>query len=291
MHYRNVNRGIDVNDADSINLTVSSNSRVDIKSVFFNPLNPYIGEKIVISALIENTGSSELRNVKVSLDGNFSGFVLLSDTRIHLGNIPVGDSRSVDFALKPTEDLSPGTYSFDLNASFIGSTENEKEKVSFEVKGRPQLIVSGIDFSVEGRTKDKKVMQGDSFSLSIQLDNIGQYKAKAVSLRLLGDKDIVGVKEAFVGNIDEDDSGAAVFDLSVLPSAKTGEHRFDLEIEFINELGEKEKTSKTINLFIHQKPPESPIGVLVLIIIILVLLYFFVKMVFRQLAIRKATRV
>ena len=42
-----------------------------------------------------------------------------------------------------------------------------------------------------------------------------------------------------------------------------------------------------MEIYISPVPPESPIGYFVTAIIILVILYFIIKMVFRQLAIRK----
>ena len=130
-------------------------------------------------------------------------------------------------------------------------------------------------------------MQGEAFSLSVKLDNIGEEKAKAVEVLLESTNEIVGVKKAYVGNIDEDDSGAAIFDLIANDNAAAGEHPIKMTIKYKDETDQEKTFEGSYSIYINKKPEPSIILPLILIIIILAIAYFLVKMVFRQLALRK----
>ncbi len=279
-----------VTQTEYIDLAVSDIQRLNVRDVSLSDYSPHQGDVVTVRAFIENAGSLEARNVtseisKVS-SSDFGNFIVLSDAVQSLGSISPADSREVLFQLMPTEKVTPGVYSFQLDANCLDCGLREIEKFSFRVFGRPEPIFSGIDYSVTGSTV-KKIFQGSMFSLSVQLDNIGEEKAKAVEVIIETDESLVGAKESYVGNIDEDDSGTALFDLQVLADAQPGDHQIKIVVEYLDEFDSKQLMENEFSVYVNEVPPESPIGLLVLVIIILVILYFLIKMVFRQLAMRK----
>ncbi|MFH1545261.1 MAG: CARDB domain-containing protein [archaeon] len=280
-----------ISDVETINLVVETKKKLDIRELKVENLFPHQNEPINISAKIKNLASIEARGVQIELvpitAADFAGFVLFSDTVVQLDSIKPNDYEEVEFLIQATEDATPKAYAFKLEVSSTDFDEVEPEIISFELKGKPDVIISGIDLSIENRPKDKKLLQGDSFSLSIQLDNIGTDGAKSVKIELDSDEAFTGIKESYVGGIDEDDSSAAIFDLSIPFTAKTGDHELKATISFLDEFGEEVSMNKTIDLYISQRPPESPIGILVLLIIVLVLLYFIIRMLLRYFSMRK----
>ncbi len=281
-----------VTQTEYIDLTISDIYRLDISNLRLSDYSPHQGETITISALIENTGSREARNVSTELEkvssSDFGNFIVFSDSVKSLGSIPVGSSKEVKFTLMPTEKVTPGVYSFQIDANCLDCSFKETEKFSFHVFGKPELIFSGIDFAVNGTTgNSKKIFQSSSFSLSVQLDNIGEEKAKAVQVSIELPDGIAGSKKAYIGNIDEDDSGAAIFDLLVSRSIAPGDKAIKIKVDYLDELGKRQSIQSEYTIYVNELPPESPVAVLVLVIIILVILYFLIKMIFRQLAMRK----
>ena len=272
-------------------LEVKGFRSINIKNIRLDKISPHIGDNLIISASIENNGSLEARNVIVSLtrigQTSFGDVIPLTETSVHLNNIGVGESKPVSFKLFLSKQLEPDTFNFKIDVNMLDIDSTESEKISFEVKGRPELILSGVDFSIEGRPRDKKLMQNDSFSLSIQLENIGKETAKAVEVKLEVNEGITGMKESYVGNIDADDSGAAIFDLSIQPTAIVGDHKATITVSYIDELNQRKEVSKEVLLYVHAMPPPSPISYLVLIIIILVIAWFVLKQVNRFMSIRK----
>lgn len=241
---------------------------------------PHVGENILVLADVKNNGSLESRNVVVRLvpetGASFGDIVPLSETSLKVSNIAPGEQIDVEFSLYLSDALLPGVYNYKLTASDLDSNSVDSENVSIEVKGSPQLILSGVDFSIEGRD-DKKLFQGDSFSLSIQVDNIGEEKAQAVEVILSMDEALTGINESFIGTIDPDDSGSAIFDLTILPSIAVGDSPVKISINYLDEFKNKQTFNKEINLFVHARPVSFPFFEVILLIILLVAAYFVLK--------------
>jgi hypothetical protein len=284
--------GLGVQSDDyNILIEVKGYHSIDIKDLSLSAKAPHIGDNLTVNAKIENNGSLEARNVIVSLSrtdqDSFGDIVPLTETSVHLNNIAKGESKDVEFYLYLSKQLDPATYNFEVSVELLDEDSTETEKVSFEAKGRPDLILGGVDLSIDNRPRDKRLLQGDNFSWSIQLENIGTETAKAVEVHLELDEGIIGVKENFVGNIDEEDSGAAIFDLSVGFMTETGEHPAKAVIKYIDEMDMEKSVSKDVMLYIHPRPPESPIGYLFLLAILGVIAWFVLKQVNRFLSLRK----
>ncbi len=281
-----------VTDYFDVNLVVNECFDLDLKDLAYSPAKVYAGQNIVVSANVENICSGVARNVSVELapvtNSSFDPFILLSSNVVELGNILPGQSENVSFVLQPISSAAPGIYVFDLEGDCLDCGDATSDKASFEVLGVPWIIVSGTDFSIAARKDSKELMQGDAFSFSVQLDNIGEEKAKAVKVRLLVDGGVVGSKESFIGNIDPDDSGSAIFDLVVNHDAELGDHNAVIVVEYIDEVNAEKTVQEDYSFFVNQRPAESPIFLILLLIVLLVVLYFVLKLVFRQLSLRKA---
>lgn len=275
-----------------VNILVAECYGLDIGNIKLDNYSPHLGETVGITADLSNNCSGEARNITVKLNpktnSTLDPFVSLSDTVLEPGNIEQGKSKTINFLLKVSDKAAPKTYVFNIDANCLDCISAATQTFSFDVYGKPDLIISGMDFSIEYRTDDKRIMQGDTITLSVQLDNIGQETAKATKISLAPDRSIAGIIESYVGNIDADDSGSGLFTLTVSPSAEIGTHSVPVTITYRDELGKTQQMTQNVELYVHQKPAESPIGLLIAVIIILVLLYFIIKMVFRQLAMRKA---
>jgi hypothetical protein len=274
-----------------INFSVSECYRLDVQDISLSNYTPHIGESFSIEATVKNICSGGARNAQIELvpvtSTSFAPFLLLSSNVVELGNLEFLESEKVSFSLRAADGSSPGTYDFKLKATCDSCSDSEKN-ISFDLVGKPELIISGIDFSLDSDLSGKKIVQGSTFSLSVQLDNIGEETAKAVKVEIDVDEGITGPKESYVGNIDEGDSGAAIFDLATSQNAMVGEHNAKIVIHYLDEFGEQQSISQNYSIFVNEAPPESPVVLLIVIAVILVLIYFIIKLVFRQLSLRKA---
>ena len=261
---------------------------VDIKSS--NP-RPHILEPFKVEALLNNDSGSNAKNIvaELSLDGHssLSDFILLDGVSREISSINGNSSKLVSFELMPAKTIAVGTYTFDINVSCENCVKSSRDKTAVEVLGRPNLIVSGVDYSIENKNS-KTLFQGDSFSLAIQLDNLGEEKAKAVEVSIVTDDGFEGSKKTFIGSIDSDDSGSAIFDL-VIGAVPAGDHTFEIKIDYINELDEPTSIRESLDLTVNALPFNiwGWVSLLVFLSIFLGLLYVIIRMVLRYLALKK----
>jgi len=280
-----------ITDQQDLSFEVSDYYMLDVENVHTSVFTAKKGQAMTVGAGIRNLASSEANNVQVTLvpvtENARESFIYTSAINIELGKILSGESKPVVFGLQPAEKAEPGTYYFEVEATCQSCEATGKEGFSIEVVGDPDLMVSGVEYAIEGKS-DKTLLQGDPFSLSVQLDNIGKGKAKAVKVEITTDDAFLGVKESYVGKIDEDDSGAAVFDLQAALGAETGTHPVGIKVLYLDELDQPRELTQSIDLYVYQRPPESPVPTLLLVAVILVILYFVLKLVFMQLQIMRA---
>jgi len=284
------NAGTRVSDTKYLSVVISELNRISLSNLSVSNYFPHIGEQIIVSADVENIGALEARNASVELSmigsNTFSGFIVLSDTLKELGNIKVGESKKVVFELKASDAASPGLYTFSLKANCTDCAGPKEQKFSLHLYGKPEVIISGIDYSIRSRD-DKKITQGDSISLSVQLDNLGKESAKRTVVSIETDDSFIGAKSDYIGKIDAEDSGSAIFDLMVSEKAEIGYHNFKIKITYLDELKQEQTIEDTYRVYVFKAPEPSPYLHYVFIIAILVLIYIILKLIIRQIAIRK----
>ena len=285
------NNGSDtVIDYGTVPIVVSEIYRLSLENLSVSDFYPHVGETVLIKADVKNTGSIEARNVSTELSllgsTDFGKFIVLSDTVKEIETLGVGKTAMFQFKLKPSEKIEPGVFSFKLAAKCLDCAETASEKFALHVYGYPELFISGVDYSVK-RRETKNLIQGDTFSLSVQLDNAGKEEVKKTRIDITTDADILGTKKSYVGSIDADDSSAGLFDLDISPNAKVGYHTVGITVSYLDELGREKKIQDSFKFYVSKKPAPNPYIPFILVIVILVLVYFIIKMIFRQLAIRK----
>ncbi len=274
---------------DSFNIPVEIHKKVKLSIAEINfEKKLHLKDTWQVEVVVKNTGNAEARNVNIKLsssNSNLSNFIPLSKTNYYIKTLAANETSKAVFKLYVSEKISPGIYSFTLEAS-ADEASTEKETLNIEVKGRPNIIISGTDFTIEGR-RGKKIYPGDIVTIALQLDNIGEETAKAVRVEAEFGKEFVGGKTSYVGNIDADDSGTAIFDITVGKSAKEGAHKIKFKINYLDEEGKEQSLNAETELVI-QKMPETPLWILLIeVIVILVIVYFIVKQIFAYLSIRK----
>lgn len=274
-----------------VDVPISESLFIDLQDIVA-PENVYLKSSFPVSAKIINIGKSSIRNLYFSVapsTGDFTGILPVSSTKTFVGNLNPGESKTASFELFVSDSTALESHAFKLLASSVDSNINQTEFFSVNVKDRPELVISGIgySFAVSGQ---KRVLQGTDFSLSVQLENISKEQAKAAQGKLLFDEPtagIVGASESFIGSIDPDDTGSAVFDLAVLPDAKPGSHKASIVLTFTDEAGNKQELTKDFEVFVDERPAEQPVALYITLVIALAIIYFIVRMWLRRFPLRK----
>lgn len=288
-----------ISKSELVDLTVSACKFLRVEGISLNRPEPHIGEELNVGAVLSNPCSASLHNVTVELkpitNPTIEPFLVTSGTFRKIAVLKPSAREEISFSLKVSDKVEPKTYAFSIDANCDACDKVFSNKFSFRVLGKPELVFSNIDYSIDNApTKnEKQIVQGSAITLSVQLDNIGEEKAKAVEVETDFGEKIIGTSKAFLGNVDADDSGAAIFNLKVASDAKPGGHKGTITISYTDELGEEQKVVEPYSIFVNEQPPTNPIVyivILVLVIAALGVIYFIVKFVFRQLAIMKLSR-
>jgi len=259
-----------------VSITVSNYSKLNVVLDSYPKSNIYLDEVVNLLGKIKNEGNTTLTGVSIVL--NYSGKIVpLSEGSSFIGDIMPGESIPFNFSIKVPKTADIGIYDLNVQATDV-SGNTDTEKFSLVVEDIPSLVVSSIDKSIDG---DKTFLsQADKFSLSIQLENNSKSKAKSVSIKLLdlNELGIEGTDLAYVGSIDASDSGAGVFDLSVLSNAKAENKHLKFQVIYSDEFDVQRTFDSELSLLVSKK--QSSGGVWFTIIILLIItgvVYYFYK--------------
>ncbi|MCR4368918.1 MAG: hypothetical protein NUV67_03360 [archaeon] len=281
----------------TVDVSISSCNFLNIESIDLGTFQPHIGSDVDIVASVKNTCANAARNVTVKLNpvtnATIEPFVVTSGTLKKIGDILPGESKTAEFSMSITDKVAAKTYVFSVDAN-CDSCQNTSNSFSFLVLGQPDLVFSNIEYSVDNPMggSEKEIIQGSTFVLSVQIDNIGEEKARAVDVEVdFAEGTFSGTTKAFLGNIDPDDSGAAIFNLRTNFEASSGEQKGVIRVSYTDELGEPQVFVEDYSLYITPLPPTSPIVYIIILVLLLAVIgavYFLAKFIFRQLALRKS---
>lgn len=234
---------------------------VDVKTkesaeiVYIDKTNLVPGKQETIKFVINNVGSSELKDLSFSWT-NPNGIILPvgSDNSRYVKSIPVGEKIELSYNVIASSNADADLYQLDLTLKY----ENTLANTVSETKTIAGIYVGGgTDFDVvfsEETTTEK------SFTVS----NIGSNTADSVTIKVptqTGWTTSVGSSQ-IIGNLEKGDYTTVSF-----PVTQTGNNnQLNLIIDYTNTMGERETQTKTITFEasktagINEKTPKRDGG-------------------------------
>lgn len=245
--------------------------RLAISEISSEPSKIYRDSDFKLKVALENVGEQKAKNVKIelSLPEGIEG----EDTAF-LGTVEGGISKEAEFDLKTSKDIDTGEHGINIKVSYLDESDaprSEEKSAGIFVfdRGEIDLEIAGVTTSV------KNLKQGDEFTLSVQIENIGKQDAKSVYLRISPNlNEISGKLTSFLGKIESDDSATGIFDLKISEKAETGLKTIPVEIHYKNEVGKELVEIKNIEIFVNKKESNKRIiyaGAFVALLIIVYL--------------------
>jgi len=224
-----------------------------------SPSSIGIGEEFTVGIQIENCGEKIPEYVSFELLNPPIDIAIKEPLILDIPNLYYGNSeRFITYHMRTADDAQPGIhviktklsygqaqYSFIKNYNITINVIGEKAELGIaSIKSSPVLPV-----------------EGETVELTLRIENSGEGTAK--SIKVFADHNFQGVKQTFIGTLDPDEDGPAIF---TFITDEAGEFEFPLVISYYDDFGEKEfKTN--INLSILNK--KSGIGMTIFTIIIL----------------------
>jgi hypothetical protein len=223
-----------------IYISISSTPKLKFIDISFSP-TPHIGKYFDAIFTVNNTGALPASNILAAISvASTAQVTWIPDSQI-VDYIAASDTGKIIFRGLMSSETAPGAYKGTLNLTYSNNTLSNA--FYLEVHGTPELKLAGSQ-------TDKTPYVGDKFTLSVQLEDIGKEKARSAQVTLK-DASISGTTASFIGTIDPDDTGSAIFDITL---SKGGSYTIPLEITYLDDEGNTYTTSENITIFVYSKP-------------------------------------
>ncbi len=247
-------------------ITVVNYDKLNVVLTSYPKTKTYLDENFSIAGFVKNEGNTTLKGISVDSEFGSATLIPLEETSLFIGDLEPNQIKEFNFNFIIPKSATPDTYDINIIAEDV-SNNQDSERVAFVVSDLPTLIISSIDKSLENNAT--YLTQGMHFSLSIQLENIAKSKAKSVVIEIV-DKttEIEGSTIAYVGSIDDDDSGAGVFDLYISPNAETGDQKITAKITYTDEYDVEHSFTKEVSLFIDKAEQSSNAFLYIVILLV-----------------------
>lgn len=183
-------------------------------------------EYVQLITNIENVGHKDAKSITVTLEMPEGIEASYSDNnREWIGGLSAGEKKSFTFDIDLDEELSSGVYELKYNIEYMDLDDNNYSKeiiVPFKVKPRPHLEV--IKYEGSG-------LAGKTGELKVWIKNTGTESAESIDARIIkeGSQPFdIDVRSYYVGELEPNEEGVAVFEISSRADANIGEHDFKL---------------------------------------------------------------
>gem|GEM_PF-1619350 len=255
-------RGERVEQQTSFGVVVRGEPGLVLRSVNISPERLYPDTEFMLTLAVENTGTADATNTRVEL-------VLPDDIKgersSYLGTLKRGEVATATFALRSG---GSGERALVIKLSSDGWQDEERVKLYVSEKKPPELEIAGLD------TSPAELVPGRSFTLSLQLENIGEQEARAVKVVLEPPGWLRGSSVSYLGTIKEDDTATAIFDLELSQTAPPGEQSIPVKVYYLDETGRQREEGMRIALSITS-PREGrhlyllPAGAVLIVLLLL----------------------
>ncbi len=206
------------------------------------------GESGTIIFVFQNIGEEDLHDFKLiaHLD---SPIASVYGNEIFLGSIKKNIISNATFPIFIDRNAESKLYTIPFTLKYRDSLDKQHSKnisIGIQVKGIPEIAIGTTD------TDPTRIIAESPFSLSVELENVGTGEARSVRTTLQADE-FIGEKESFVGSLDPDDTGTAIFDL-VAPKEGDKLYPATITAEYSDNYGNTYKKIFELNISTYKKP-------------------------------------
>ncbi|MCK4884326.1 MAG: hypothetical protein KAS30_05620, partial [Candidatus Diapherotrites archaeon] len=274
-----------------VTVVITGSPILDITDIVISPKTVNPGNKVTVEAVVKNMGSYTSKNTFVSIEplelalgvgsavsnpslSSQVSIIPRSELKVFVGNLDVGESEKVSFIFDIDPSANPSVYPLALKVESEGISEIEL--IAIDVQGEPELTLANAETDVD------KIIAGTDFSLSIQLDNIGSDGALATEVAVIDSKGLLGKTSTYVGTIDVDDSGSAIFDFAVPRDMESGKKIIEMKITYLDENRDMHSLTKEVEVFVFEAPQATDFTPILVGVVVIVIGFFIFRSIQRK---------
>lgn len=220
------------------------------------------GMPFSLTLVLANRGSRTAVNVMVHADPAtaipaFGGNVVSTDV-LRIDNLV---TVTLPLLLKPVKEGGRQGLTIALEYSdYSGGGYSDQQTVGVDIDtslaNRPQLLISAY------HTEPESISPGDSFTLTLELANVGGGDAQRITLALGGEEGenlgafvpIEGSNVSFVPSVVAGQTTVIAMRLMVAGNAETKAHNLPVALAYDTETGTREKDTQRVSLMVFRRP-------------------------------------
>lgn len=254
----------------TVSVNVYYSERVEITGITVVPGDVLPGEPVKVTVTLANTGTVTVNDIDVSYtidtDATAINLMPLGTGTKRVATIQPGEETSAEFELRALEGATVKPYKISVSAVYTSGsgTTTEADSSAINVIGKPKMRLAGVQVD-----KDT-VYAGQTFSLSVQLENIGSGDAKSVKAELK-DGAIDGVLTSYIGTVEVDDTGSAIFDVR---DGVAGRKSITTLITFEDAYGNTYSEPMQAEYYITEKPMDYATPIIAIVVIAAVAFWY-----------------
>jgi hypothetical protein len=187
------------------------------------------GDDCIAGITITNTGLTRASDITVLVNSTIKSLVLTSPGRYYVEHLNPGEMKNLTLRFATDKNTPLGIDPVTLSVTYHnpdGSSEWQTETIGIPIKGKANIAVKSF------LTDPAVPAPGSAFTLITRVENTGTDQATSVKVTL--DSPLSGTKTAFIGSIDKNSDGPALFSLH---AAGDGIFPANLTIWFSDDFG------------------------------------------------------
>ena len=212
-----------------------------------------VGKEFILSLTLINTEPSTCaKSITTSIDSGFP-FIMEGVSTLSIGNLCSGNTKVVDYPLKVDPTAAGGFYQINVVSNYESATYiqfSSTSAINLFVNGSPEINANIIN------SQPIDIYPGDIGTLSVKIENNGNFQAQSVSASMKAVKPIeVKWSQSFntVEVLDPKQSKTIDFIVEVPRDAEAKYYQITLDLTYLDENRVKQTKTFEFNLYIKKK--------------------------------------
>ncbi|MFH1750557.1 MAG: hypothetical protein ABH863_02670 [Candidatus Micrarchaeota archaeon] len=238
--------------------------------------------------IIRNTGSNELKNLKITLPDDSTFFTPLDFGEKTIESIKPAETKSTDFRVGIGTNIAAQVYPLPLSISYQikSGSETVTKTVGVKIGGAPDLSLY-ISSNPAVITNDLR-----PYSISVQISNTGDSAVRALSISASSQElEILSPADAFIGTLNLDDYSTVQYDALIKKGILPGKYSLEVVLSYKDSYNkphvetkraEYEIFSQDIAALAGNQTRGTPLTTIIFVAVGVIIIYFVYRRFFKS---------
>ncbi len=243
---------VELDEDTDITITLEYTQNVPIlhmKRYSVSPQQVEPGEYFNVYVVLENEGTGDALNVKVTFDPAEYFSPVQPSSSAYFERVDVGDITSVNQSFVVSGEASSGVYDLVLTvvyADAAGSTHTVQETVGISILRKPLVKLLNVDYP-------EMAEQGEIFTFSVDVANTGRFAVNGIYIEVESDL-TWEYSSYYIGSLEAGDFDTFV---SEIMSEYPGEYTFVIKVGFVDDFNKEHYQEESFSVLISEKIQET----------------------------------